>query len=79
MNRALSIEFKGKVFENELDLRDIAFFGKKIANITDKAYSAYTGKNNDLKNKYKIITKEIKHASLDFQLLLDYGGALAQY
>ncbi len=77
MNEALIIEFKGKIFENDLDLRDIVFFGKKISNITDRAYSAYTGKNNDLKNKYKIITKEIKHASLDFQILLDYGGALA--
>lgn len=76
MEEKLSIEFNGKIFENELDLRDIAFFGKKIANITDKAYGAYTGKNNDLKNKYKIITKEIKHASLDFQLVLDYGTAL---
>ncbi|MBF7065783.1 hypothetical protein [Aliarcobacter butzleri] len=76
MNEALSIKFQGKIFQNELDLRDIAFFGKKISNITDKAYSAYTGKSNDLKNKYKIITKEIKHASLDFQLLLDYGIAL---
>ena len=50
MNEALIIEFKGKIFENDLDLRDIVFFGKKISNITDWAYSAYTGKNNDLKN-----------------------------
>ncbi len=74
MNEMFDVKFKGKIFENVLDLRDIVFLGKKISNITDKAYSAYTGNNSDIKNKYQIITKEINHASLDFQLLLDYGA-----
>ncbi len=77
MTEKLTIKFQGKIFDDNLDLRDIAFFSKKISNITDKAYSAYTGKNSDLKDKYKIITKNINHSCIELDLLLDYGLAIS--
>lgn len=77
MNELLKIKIDGKLFDNKLDLRDVAFFSKKVSSITDKAYSAYTGKSSDLKDKYSIITKEINHSSLEIHALLDYGGMIA--
>jgi len=80
LTETISIKFDGKLFETDLDLRDITFFSRKVSNIIDKSYLGCTGKytkNNDLRKKYSIQTKKIKHSSLFFELLIDYGQYLA--
>lgn len=80
MTENIIIKFDGTIFEQGFDLRDISFLSKKISNILDKSYLSCTGnytKSKDLRKKYKLTTKNIKHSSLELELLLDFGLALS--
>ena len=70
------LTFKGQIFDENLDLRDIAFFSTKTVNILDKSYKALTGNNQNVRSKFHIHTQQVKHSSLELQMVLDYGLAL---
>lgn len=70
------IQLKGKIFDKDMDLRDIAFYSKKILTIIDNSFQANNSETKGLKSKFKVTLGSLEDDTLNLNLVLNFGMRL---
>lgn len=69
------IQLKGKIFTNDIDLRDMAFYSKKILTIIDNSFQSNI-ENKALKSKFRVTVGKLENQTLNLNLILNFGMRL---
>jgi len=70
------IQIKGKIFDKDIDLRDMAFYSKKILTIIDNSFQSNNSDTKVLQSRFKVTLGVRENETLNLNLILNFGMRL---